>query len=46
MQPYLYIIKGIALCESKKREDGIATLQKVQELNDPCAEGLIKKYSK
>ena len=44
MQPYLYIIKGIALCESKKREDGIAALQKAQELNDPRAEGLIKKY--
>ena len=42
----LYIIKGIALCESKKREDGIATLRKAQELNDPRAEGLIKKYSK
>ena len=42
----LYIIKGIALCESKKREDGIAALRKAQELNDPRAEGLIKKYSK
>jgi hypothetical protein len=46
MQPYLYIIKGIALCESKKREDGIAALRKAQELNDSRAEGLIKKYSK
>ena len=46
MRPYLYIIKGMALCENKKREDGIATLQKAQELNDPRAEGHIKKYSK
>jgi len=42
----LYIIKGIALCESKKREDGIAVLRKAQELRDAQAEGLIKKYSK
>jgi len=42
----LYIIKGIALYESKKKEEGIVTLQKAQELNDPRAEGLIKKYSK
>ncbi|MFC2474742.1 MAG: trypsin-like peptidase domain-containing protein [Prevotella sp.] len=42
----LYIIKGVALCESKKKEDGIAALRKAQELNDPRAEGLIKKYSK
>ena len=42
----LYIIKGIALCESKKKEEGIVTLRKAQELNDPRAEGLIKKYSK
>ena len=42
----LYIIKGIALCENKKREDGIAALRKAQELRDAQAEGLIKKYSK
>ena len=37
----LYIIKGIAFCESKKKEEGIATLRKAQELNDPRAEGLV-----
>jgi len=46
MQPYLYIIKGIALCENKKREDGIAALRKAQELRDARAEDLIKKYLK
>ena len=42
----LYIIKGIAFCESKKKEEGITVLQKAQELNAPHTEGLIKKYSK
>lgn len=46
MQPYLYIIKGIALCENKKREDGIAALRKAQEFRDARAEDLIKKYLK
>ena len=39
----LDIIKGIALCESKKKEEGIVTLQKSQELNDPRAEGPYQK---
>lgn len=42
----LYIIKGIALCELKKKEEGIAALQSAQQLGDSRAEGLIKKYQK
>ena len=42
----LYIIKGIALCEQKKKEEGIAALQSAQQLGDSRAEGLIKKYQK
>lgn len=42
----LYIIKGIALCETKQKEEGLAALQKAQELGDNRAEELIKKYSK
>lgn len=40
----LYIIKGIALCELKKKEEGIAALTSAQQLGDSRAEGLIKKY--
>ena len=42
----LYIIKGIALCELKKKEEGITALQSAQQLGDSRAEGLIKKYQK
>ena len=42
----LYIIKGIALCELKKKEEGLAALQKAQQLGDRRAESLIKKYQK
>jgi hypothetical protein len=42
----LYIIKGIAQCEMKQKADGLATLQKAQELGDSRAAALIAKYSK
>lgn len=42
----LYIIKGIALCELKKKEEGVAALQSAQQLGDSRAESLIKKYQK
>lgn len=42
----LYIIKGIALCELKKNEEGINALTSAQQLGDSRAEGLIKKYKK
>lgn len=39
-----YIIKGLALIELKKKDEGIEALQKAQELGDARAEGYIKKY--
>lgn len=42
----LYIIKGMAHCELKQNTEGLAALQKAQELGDPRAADLIKKYSK
>lgn len=42
----LYIIKGIALCETGKKPDGLAALQRAKELGDSRADGLIEKYSK
>ena len=42
----IYIIKGIALCETDKKAEGIEALQKAKELGDDRAEGLIEKYSK
>lgn len=42
----LYIIRGIAQCETKKKAEGLADLKKAQELGDSRAEGLIAKYSK
>jgi hypothetical protein len=44
--PDLFIIKGVALCEQKKKAEGLETLKKAQELGDSRAEGLIKKYEK
>lgn len=40
----LYLIKGIALCEQKKKEEGLEALRKAQELGDPRAADQIKKY--
>lgn len=40
----LYIIKGVAACESDKKYDGLAALRKAQELGDERAEKLIEKY--
>lgn len=40
----LYIIKGIALCELKRKSEGLTCLQKAQELGDQRAEALLKKY--
>lgn len=42
----LYIIKGIALCENKQKDDGLAQLAKAKELGDQRADKLIEKYSK
>ena len=39
-----YLIKGLALIELKKKDEGIAALQKAQELGDSRAEAYIKKY--
>lgn len=44
--PDLYILKGVALCETKKKDDGLAALRKAQELGDDRAAKLIEKYSK
>ena len=44
--PDLFIIKGVAQCEQKKKAEGLETLKKAQELGDSRAEGLIKKYEK
>ena len=44
--PDLFIIKGVALCELKQKEAGLEALKKAQELGDPRAEDLIKKYGK
>lgn len=38
------IIKGLALINTKKKEEGIQVLQQAQTLGDSRAEGLIKKY--
>lgn len=42
----LYIIKGVAQCELKQKDDGLATLGKAQELGDSRAAGLMEKYGK
>lgn len=42
----LYIIKGIALCETKQTAEGLQTLQKAQDLGDSRAVDLINKYKK
>lgn len=39
-----YIIKGIALIQLKKKEEGLQALNKAKELGDSRAEGLIEKY--
>lgn len=40
----LYIIRGIARCESKQTAEGLADLRKAQEMGDARAEKLIAKY--
>lgn len=40
----LHIIRGIALCENKQKEEGLKSFQKAKELGDARAEDLIKKY--
>lgn len=42
----LYIIKGIAQCESNLKTEGLATLQKAKDLGDARADELIAKYQK
>ena len=42
----LYIIKGIGLCETNHKEEGLENLKKAQEKGDTRAQALIEKYSK
>lgn len=42
----LYVIKGIAMCETGSKEEGLAALNKAKELGDSRADELIEKYSK
>ncbi len=42
----LYIIKGIALCETKQKQEGLEALQRARTLGDERAEALIAKYKK
>lgn len=44
--PDLFILKGIGLCELKKKDEGLAALKIAQELGDDRAANLIEKYSK
>lgn len=39
-----YVIKGLALIQLKKKEEGLAALQRAKELGDSRGEELIKKY--
>ena len=39
-----YVIKGLALIQMKKKEEGFAALQKAKELGDSRGEELMKKY--
>lgn len=39
-----YIIKGLALIQLKKKEEGMAALAKAKELGDARADDLMKKY--
>ena len=42
----LYIIKGVAACESDRKDEGLVALTKAKELGDERAEKLIEKYQK
>lgn len=42
--PDLYLIKGLALVNDNKKEEGLAALNKAKELGDTRADDLIKKY--
>ena len=39
-----YIIKGLALMQLKKKDEGLQALQKAKELGDERADEFIKKY--
>ena len=39
-----YIIKGLALIQMKKKEEGLQALNKAKELGDSRADALISKY--
>lgn len=39
-----YIIKGLALIQTKNKEEGLKNLEKARELGDERAQGLIEKY--
>lgn len=39
-----YLIKGIALIQLKRKDEGMAALQKAKELGDPRADEMMKKY--
>lgn len=40
--PDLFIIKGVALCEQKKKAEGLETLKKAQALGDSRQKGLSR----
>jgi len=42
--PDLYLIKGLALVNNNKKNEGLAALNKAKELGDTRADDLIKKY--
>ena len=42
--PDLYLIKGLALVNDNKKNEGLAALNKAKELGDTRADELIKKY--
>ena len=42
--PDLYLIKGLALVNDNKKNEGLAALNKAKELGDTRADDLIKKY--
>lgn len=43
-EPDILILKGIALVQTQRKEEGLAAFRKAQELGDERAEGLIEKY--
>ena len=42
--PDAYLIKGLSLIKSNKKDEGLASLEKAKELGDARAQGLIDKF--